>query len=292
MKYKIYFYMLPINEAFYGKYLINGFEKNGHEVIVKDINMSPREELEFIKSNNFNFIFYMGFSFMNSITQHNHNYFLPEALDIPYAVHWYDNPFRYLNHLKYLKKTKYTFFCCDSNLAKRMKKEGFENTFFSPCCYDESIQSPRKIIPQFNCDISFAGSIFDWTTLVKRRKGCNYKQIQILNQLHKERVAGKYFDYITGLAKYGLDIYSEDFGKLAFLNLKEQKHLLRMENFSTLRGYEVHCYGQGDWKGNKEVMPTLVQHNRNLNQHTHLPYLYASSQCFLSSFIVKSSNRL
>lgn len=277
---KIYFYLLPMNESYYAEYGIKGLRKLGHDVVVKDVkNVSDKEEIKLLKDGGFDLIIYYGFSFINHIKHQSIDYFLPTLVDIPYIVHFFDNPLRYLYQLETIGNTNFTFFVCDSELASKMRVYGYTNTHYAPCMFDEDIQFPRRKTPNFSCDVSFAGSVMTWGHLMGMRDGLNLSERGMLNNLLLERNKGRYFDYISALEKHPwIRINGPEVTTLSLNNILEQKHLLRMEMFEALKEFDLHVYGQGDWDGDKEKFPNLIRHNRNLNQHTELPYLYSSTK--------------
>jgi spore maturation protein CgeB len=273
----IYAYRVEgLNENFYFDYMINGLRKIGHKVTIRPKQvLTSRDEAKHIEILNIDFILFYGFGFMSHLKGQGQIEFLPEVANKPYVVHWCDNPVRYLSHLKELKCTEYTFFMCDSELTQKMKDFGFRKSYYLPTCFDPEIQYPRPSVPVFKSDTSFAGSVFKYETLRKNRSGLSIHQNQILDSLVREQKPGVYQDYITYLEIEGIDPHGGHFERMAFCNLMEQKHFLRMGLFEKVASIaELHIWGQGDWETNH---PNIIN-NRNLNQHTELPYLYSNTK--------------
>lgn len=267
----IYFYDLGLNESFYAQYIINGLKKNGHNVHTR----CP------IIPGNYDLMIFMGFSFMNHLLSGDD--YLLDVIDIPFIVLWYDDPRRYLYSLEFIKKTNYTFICCDSEITKKMKELGFKNTHYLPCTYDPEIQKPG-LIENVDHDVSFAGSVFSEETLINRRKGLCRSDIERLKLNIRHRVPGKYYDYVEFIRNFAPYRNESHVMQCA---LMEQKHCLRLDMFNTLKEYNLHIYGQGDYR--PENMGNVICHNRNLHQHTELPVLYARSKISLSIELLPAS---
>jgi len=292
-KLKILFYQLDLNEAFYGTYSINGLRKLGHNVIElpRDssghVDASKILDIKWYKEQSFDLIFYMGFSLSNQISHQMMSKFIPQELDIPFVVTFYDNPCRYLANLKHLLGTKYTFFICDSELVEKMKGHGFENTHYAPCMVDPTINRKTPTNVDMEHNIVFPGTVIDYNTLYKNRRGKNFAEMQILNDWYDLRERGKYFRYDDYLISRGIDPFSHDFGNMCFNMIMEQKYLLRIELFKAIleTGQGLHLYGQGDWRPESD---SIFIHG-NLHQHTQLPQLYSSSKIITSVEMLPSS---
>ena|SRR3990167_3848494 len=282
---KIYAYTIPMNESFYFDYAISGLRKNDHTVILKNQKQSRIAEIELCKHYDFDFIFFYGFSFMNHI-RHQYNgesFFLPDALKKPFVVHWCDDPRRYMFDLDFVKEMPYTFFVCDSVLVEELRKDGFERTYYLPTMFDPDIQFPSGIHKDYECDVAFAGTIFDNKTLIKNRNGLGPNDNKILDEIRTKRTKGRYLDYIEELLfRHPLQNYNQ----LLQCALIEQKHDLRMDVFNTLKDFKLSVYGQGD--GQLEDFPNFYK-GRNLDQHHELPYLYGSSKVSLTIELLPSS---
>jgi hypothetical protein len=286
---KILFYTLPINERFYAEYAKKGLIQNGHEVIdIIDENsniIKERLDPNFVRDN-VDLIMFHGFSFMNHLL-HQNVPFLPAEANKKFVVFWYDNPLRYHYHLMQLSKFNmdYAFFVCDSKLSKLMDSLGL-NVHFSPCMFDPDIQFPGDVNKKFSYQLAFAGSVFNGDTLQKNRFGLTIFEKYYLSKANENRTIGKYFDYVNFLFNNGIVCTNESFGKMAFVNLMEQKHLLRMELFNTLCDYfKIAVAGKGDYKPEHPNIIKLPY----MNQHKELPDLYRSAKIQLTVELLPAS---
>lgn len=300
---KILFYVVPtLNEGFYASYAYKGLQKLGHELVSipmeNAVNPETGEEStavrlgvcsdpKWLKANGIDLILYHGFSFVNQILFQKLPFFPPEEAGIPYAVMWFDNPFRYLNRMQellHLKQSKGLHFCCDSNLADRLAKEGF-STAYCPCMFDPDIQYPRPIKPEYNVNLAFAGSVSTWASLEKDHQKFPPELKLILDEMLAERIPGRYYDYPSMLMKKGISWYDDVFMHISFINLLEQKFLLRMELFEAVKDLGLHVWGQGDWTSD---VPGVIRHG-NLHQHQELPDMYASAKIQLTIELLPAS---
>jgi len=292
---KIYFYTLPINESFYAAYAAKGLRKNGHDLLPipiektedgkHSINYQLLNNPEWLKSQKVDLIVYHGFSFLNSLIHQGLDYFLPQKSGIPYAVFFYDNPFRYLYHLEKIKNYPHIFFCCDSEVSQKMRDHGY-NCYFSPCTFDADIHKPGDINPNLACDLAFAGTLFHPDQILSNRKGKDFYEMGILKCLDNLRETGQYLDYVEFIQKFGISLKNKEFGDLAFCNLMSQKCWLRTEMFEALKDFELNVYGLG-----KDIQFQNPKHksNKYLNQHSELPELYRSAKISLSIELLPAS---
>jgi len=286
---KILYYCLPLNERFYADYNVNGLRLNGHEVEYTLEHDKSRyvdfNDPKYLK--NFDLVIYMGFSHGNMTCHQNLTYHPGLESGVKFIVLYYDNPFRYMNILPLLLRSKNAYVgCCDGELTLRMKTIGF-NALWVPTCFDPHIQYRTNPKKEYNYDFSFAGTVLDKKKIEELNTGKNICEINMLIEMEHKRKKLEFFDYSDYLSNvFRCDFTHKDFGELCFINLMNQKYLLRMEMFEALHEIgEIHIHGQGNW------LPEYknIFHHKNLDQHNELPDVYRSAKINLSIELLPAS---